>query len=283
MAVADIARFQKALKEIKSCLLVLSQNPSFDTVAAGLSLSLALGKSGISTVVSCPSPMLVEFNRLVGVEKVRENLGEDNLVITFDGYPADSVEKVTCGIEGDTFTLLVLPKPGNKAPRQEQVRSSYSGMFSDFVVVVGADYTPQDLGKFAGQKGIFERENLAILGNSPLSGWTRKVELIDASASCISEVAYDVIEQSGLPLDADIATNLYLGIESGTRNFTRREVSADTFAKVSNLLRHGAQRAPAKKPDFGPPQRFAKGLQAKVQDSRDWQEQQRVFKGPTLP
>lgn len=282
MAVADIAQFQKALKEIKSCLLVLPQNPSLDTVAAGLSLSLALQKNGAPTVVSCPSLMIVEFNRLIGVEKVRENLGEDNLVITFDGYPADSVEKVTCGIEGDTFTLLVLPKPGNKAPRQEQIKSSYSGIFSDFVVVVAADYTPQDLGKFAGQKGVFERENLAVLGNSPLSGWRGAVELIDASASCISEVAYDVIEQSGLPLDGDIATNLYLGIEAGTRNFTKQGVSADTFAKVSNLLRQGAQRAPAKKPDFGPP-RFAKGPQVKVQDSRDWQEQQRVFKGPTLP
>lgn len=281
MAVADIARFQKILQDVKSCLLILPQNPSLDSVASGLSLSLALQKNGASTVVSCPSPMIVEFNRLVGVEKVREDLGENNLVITFDGYPAEGIERVTCGIEGDTFTLVALPKPGNKAPREEQVRLSYSGTLSDFVVVVGANF-PEGLGKFAKQRGIFEGENLAVLSNSPLSGWARAIELIDASGSCISEVAYDVIEQSGLPLDADIATNLYLGIESGTRNFTRQTVSANTFAKVSNLLRHGAQRAPAKKPDFAQPQRFVKG-QAKVQDSRDWQEQQRVFKGPTLP
>lgn len=277
MAVADIVQFQKTLPEVKSALVVLSQNPSFDAVAAGLAFSLALGKSSISAVVCGPTPMIVEFNRLVGVDKIREDLGDNNLVITFTDYPPDDIEKVTCGIEGDTFTLVALPKPGCRAPRKDQVNLSFSGVGADLVVVVGVNY-PDGLGKFAQKKDIFEKGNLALLGNSPLSGWRSSIELIDPSAGSISEVVFDVLEQSGLSIDEDIATNLFLGIEAGTRNFTSHQVKAETFEKVSKLLRRGAHRAPVKQQPF-PPQRPSprgQSFPGPFQDSR-------TFKGPTLP
>lgn len=274
MAVADIARFQKLLSEAKSALIVLPQNPSFDAVAAGLSLSLALAKNSISTTVACPTQMIVEFNRLVGVDKVRNDLGDSNLVITFANYPPDNIERVTCGIEGDKFTLVVLPKPGNKAPREDQTSLSYSGFLADLVIVVGANY-PEGIGKFAQKKDIFQIENLALLANSPLAGWPRVVELIDASGSSISEVTYDVIEGSELSFDEDIATNLFLGIETGTRNFTSQKVNPETFNKVANLLRRGAKRAPVL--------RVQQQRPARDQNiPRDFQDQ-RPYKGPMLP
>lgn len=277
MAVADIVQFQKILPQVKSVLVVLSQNPSFDTVAGGLALSLALGKNSISAVVCAPTPMIVEFNRLIGVDKIREDLGDNNLVITFTNYPSDDIERVTCGIEGDKFTLVALPKPGRKAPRKDQVDLSFSGAVADLVVVVGANY-PEGLGRFVQKKDIFENKNLALLGNNPLSGWRNPIELIDPSASSISEVVFDVLEQSGLSIDEDIATNLFLGIEAGTRNFTSYEVKAETFEKVSKLLHRGAHRAPAKQQPFQAQRPPPRGQQppGPFQD-------QRTFKGPTLP
>lgn len=274
MAVADIARFQKLLSEAKSVLMILPQNPSFDAVASGLSLSLALAKNSISTTVACPTQMIVEFNRLVGVDKVRNDLGDSNLVITFANYPPDNIERVTCGIEGDKFTLVVLPKPGNKAPREDQMSLSYSGFLADLVIVVGANY-PEGIGKFAQKKDVFQIENLTLLANSSLAGWPRAVELIDASGSSISEVTYDVIEGSGLSFDEDIATNLFLGIETGTRNFTSQKVNPETFNKVANLLRRGAKRAPVLRAQQQRP--------ARDQNiPRDFQDQ-RPYKGPMLP
>lgn len=275
MAVADIARFQKLLSEAKSALIVLPQNPSFDAVAGGLSLSLALAKNSILGTVACPTQMIVEFNRLVGVDKVRDDLGDSNLVIAFADYPPDDIERVTCGIEGNKFTLLVLPKPGNKSPREDQVSLSYSGASADIVIAVGANY-PEGIGKFAQKKDIFQGENLALLANIPLAGWTRAIELIDASGSSISEVAYDVIEGSGLSFDEDIATNLFLGIEAGTRNFTSQKVNAETFSRVANLLRRGAKRALAPRVQF---------QQKSTRDQnvpRDFQDQ-RPYKGQMLP
>jgi nanoRNase/pAp phosphatase (c-di-AMP/oligoRNAs hydrolase) len=241
MAVADLQKFKDLLKDVKSALVILPTEPTLDIVASGLSLSLALKKKGISSVVSSPNPMTVEFNRLIGVEQIREDLGDKNLVISFGDYPAEDVERVAYNIENGQFTLTVVPKADKVAPKEDQILVNYSGIGADLVIVVGANY-PTDLGKFAEIKEILEQPNLALLSNSPLSGWPRAIELIDPSVPSISEVVMDIVEQSELPLDEDVSTNLFLGLEDGTKNFTIPSVTADTFQKAASLLQRGAQR-----------------------------------------
>lgn len=270
MAVADITRFKEVLGQTKSALVILPQNPNFDAVAAGLSLSLVLHKFGLATTVSCPSQMIVEFNRLVGVNKIRQDLGDKNLVFSFANYPAENIERVSYNIDNGQFALTVIPKPGNSAPRQDQINVSYAGISSDLVIVVGVNY-PDGLGRFAENKELLESANLTLLAVSPLSGWPRAIELIDTGDSSISEVVFDVVEELGVELDADIATNLYMGIEAGTVSFSSGQVSADTFEKVARLLRSGAQRAPEViKPQEG------------KQTPREWMGP-KVYKGSTLP
>jgi hypothetical protein len=185
--------------------------------------------------------MLVEFNRLVGVEQVREDLGDKNLVVSFGDYPAEDVERVAYNIENGQFTLTVVPKADKVAPKEDQILVNYSGIGADLIVVVGANY-PQDLGKFGEMKELLEQPNLALLSNTPLSGWPRSIELIDPAYPSISEVAMDIIDQSDLSLDEDVATNLFLGLEDGTRNFTLPQVDAGTFQKAASLIEKGAKR-----------------------------------------
>lgn len=243
MAVADISRFKQVLDSVKSAIILLPENPNLDTVAAGLSLGLALKKQGLSTVVSSPNPMTVEFNRLVGVNNVREDLGDKNLVVSFADYPADGIERVAYNIENGEFVLTIVPKPGQTAPKSDQIITSYSGISSDLVIVIGANY-PDGLGKFAENKEILEQENLAIVGNTPLSGWPKAMELIDPQGSSVSDVVYDIINDASLPMDEDIATNLFMGLEAGTGNFTAAGVSAQTFTRAADLMSKGARRNP---------------------------------------
>lgn len=275
MPVADIERFKEVLGQTKQALIILPQNPNFDSVAAGLSLSLALRKRGLTATVSCPSQMTVEFNRLVAVNKVRQDLGDKNLVLSFANYPAEDIERVSYNIENGQFTLTVIPKPGNSAPRQEQINSSYAGISSDLVIVVNANY-PSGLGRFAENKELLESKNLTLFSNDPLSGWPRSIELIDTSCSSVSEVAYEVIEQLGIEIDQDLATNLYMGLEAGTVSFSSGQVSADTFEKAARLLRAGAQRASQQRS-------VQEGSSQVRQAPQDWTGPPKVYKGSTLP
>ncbi len=254
MAVADISRFKQILGSVKSAIIILPEKATTDMVAAGLSLALSLKKKGLSAVVSSPVSMTVEFNRLVGVDQIREDLGDKNLVISFADYPSDGIERVAYNIENGEFVLTIVPKPGQTAPKSDQIITKYSGISSDLVIVIGANY-PEDLGRFAENKEMLEQENLAIVSNKPLSGWPSSIELIDSSAASITDVVYDILEQSNLPVDEDIATNLFIGLEEETRNFTSKNVNALTFTRAASLLSNGARRIPVmpSMPTFGQP------------------------------
>lgn len=257
MAVADITRFQELLAQegIKSALIILPQNPSVDAVASGLSLSQALEKRGYATTVSAPTPPTVEFNRLVGINRVREDLGDKNLILSFDNYPAGNIEKVSYNIDNGKFSLTVMPKPGNKAPGQEHVALNYAGISADVIIIVDANY-PADLGKFAENPELAKSmSNVVLLGNTPLSGYTGAIELIDASGVSISETVYQIVQALKVTIDEDLATNLFMGLEAGTGNFTNPAVRAETFALAAELLKAGAKRGPAlmpEMPQFGP-------------------------------
>lgn len=222
----------------KSTLILLASNPSLDQVASGLSLSLSLPKSE----VVCPTPMLVEFNRLVGVNKVKKELGNKNLTIRFSGYKADGIEKVSYDIENGEFQLTIVPKPGVPAPTQNQVETSYAGVAADLVILVGGTSQVD----FPGiQSKDLEGAKIIHVGTSSIEE-KRAIEFARPAAS-ISEVTASLIKESGGSIDPDMATNLLAGIEDGSQKFSHPYVNADTFSLVSELMKLGGRRATAEK------------------------------------
>lgn len=226
----------------KSILILLPTRPYFDQVAAGLSLYLAL-KGNKDVVISSPSEMTVEFNKLVGVDRVTQDLGNKNLVIEFSDYPADNIEKVNWDIEekeAKIFKLSVIPKKGQKPPERKNIDFSYSGVSADTVLMIGGaneSHFPavsnQDL---AGA-------NLVHIGTRDVSFSSDKDYIsFSRPAASVSEIVYDLIKESGLEIDADIATNLLAGIEDASNRFSDSSVSAETFAAVSALMKSGGKR-----------------------------------------
>ncbi len=267
----ELTSFTKTVSESRSVLILIPGNPDLDAVAAALSLSLSLKSGGKEVTVACPTPMIVEFNRLVGVNKVTDKLGDKNLAISLEDYKADAIEKVSYDIEGDKFTLVVVPKPGMLSPKREQVRIDFAGVSADLVIIVKAE-NKESLGKFADNGEIWDpSRKIVLLGNFPAQGFERALEMIDPQASCASEAAFKVIEGTGLPIDEDTATNLFLGLHSGTNHFQSQSVAAKTFEVASRLVSLGART----KQEFRP-------VEAQKQTPPDWLGP-KVFKGSTLP
>ena len=80
---ADLSTIKDRLKAAKDIYILIPQNPNQDAVAAGLALYLSLKGDGKNAYIACPSPMRVEFSRLVGVDKVVSKIGNRNLVVFF--------------------------------------------------------------------------------------------------------------------------------------------------------------------------------------------------------
>lgn len=280
----DTKGFQQALVGAKSVTILLPENPAFDAVATALSLATSLEEAGKEVTTACPTPMLVEFNRLVGVNKVTDNIDNRNLTISFKEYDAQEIEKVSYNIENGHFMLVITPKPGTIAPKQDQIQVGYRGVQADLLLIIGAD-KKDALGKFAASNELFSNTvKRAIIGNTPASGFNPVIELINPQASSNSEVSFELIESIGLPINRDIATNLFMGVRSGTENF-QKGINADTFAAASRLLRAGAsiEPVPQSQTQTQPQPNTIPTTQTGqvVKEPENWQP--KSFKGNTLP
>ncbi|OGM09854.1 hypothetical protein A2W13_01575 [Candidatus Woesebacteria bacterium RBG_16_36_11] len=231
--------FSSIIESANSILILLPTRPYFDQVAAGLSLYLAL-RNKKNVTISCPSQMLVEFNRLVGVNKITTELGNKNLVIKFSDYKATGIERVSYDIENGEFKLSVIPKPGNNPPTKEQVALSFSGVSADTIILIGGindtHFPSLSSKELVGAKLV----HLGIKALIAPAGM--EVLSFARPAASVAELVYYLVKESSFEIDPDIATNLLLGIEAGTNNYSSSFVSADTFQMASDLMRLGGKR-----------------------------------------
>jgi hypothetical protein len=234
--------FKSVIESSKSILIILPTKPRFDQVAAALSLYLSLRSSRDIQIFS-PSAMTVEFNRLIGVNKINSEIGNKNLVIRFVDYRANDIERVSYDIEDGQFRLTVIPKQKIHPPGKNQIELAYSGISADTVIIVGGSsesHFPVISSKeLAGA-------NIVHIGTSEITLSSGKSYIsFSRRASSVSEIVFGLLAEGGFPADADISTNLLMGIEESSKGFSSGEVNASTFAIVSELMRLGGKRQPA--------------------------------------
>ncbi len=231
--------FASLIESAPSVLVMLPIKPNFDAVAAGLSLYLSLHDQKEVTI-SCPNPMMVGMNRLIGVNKITGDIGNKNLTIKFKNYDATNIDKVSYDIEQGEFRLTVAPKSGFKAPAGEQIDVTYSGISAGMIILVGgandSDFPILASEQIAGAK-------IVHVGVRTLSTSAEVMSFAKPGASN-SEIIAELIRENGFVLDADAATNLVMGIEEGSENFASPETTPETFEIFAHLLRNGGRRVP---------------------------------------
>ena len=243
----SIQQFRSYLESSKSVAILTRENPTVDGVASALSLYLALSAAGKQVTVACASPMTVEFNRLVGVDKITTGLNGNsgrNLVISFP-YEEGSIEKVSYNIDNDAFNLVIEPREEYPTVTPEMIRYSYNGGTVDLLILVD---TPNltDLGAlYQGNISMFSEKTIVNIDTNPQNASFAKVNLVDPGVSSISELILTILSQLGATTDGDIATNLLYGISTRTNNFTSTSTNASTFEAASQLMKLGAQKPQA--------------------------------------
>lgn len=240
MAVTNINQFQDTIAKGRSVLIVLPKRPSFDAVAGGVSLYLSLTNFGKQVSIACPTPMIVDFNRLVGVDKITDKLSGKNLIIEFDREASVNIERVRYDGDTENLKLIVVPVAGRRPPGENQVKLNYSGVGADTVVLVGVEIKG-DLGEFAAEEELMNSQ-MVIIGKNPVHEFIGSVEVIDSQVQGLSQIVAEVISQANLPIDADIATNLFSGLERASKGFSALWVGADTFTVCARLIEAGAKR-----------------------------------------
>lgn len=253
----DTEAVARNLTAANSILIVLPQRPTIDSAAAGLALFLSLSEQKKKTVIACANPMTVTYNRLFGVDKVVQNIGNKNLVISFP-CPEESLEKVSYNIDSNVFNLVIERKGSYGPVPSKDVSYNYTGVAADLVLVIGANRI-EDLGSlYQGETTFFAETQVVNINHSPSGVAFGKLNIFDPQASSVSELVAILMQKAQLPVNGDLATNLVAGIEAGTNNLAHK-TGAKTFELMAWLMASGAKRghltpamtAPGYQP-FGP-------------------------------
>jgi len=238
----DLQSVSKRLEEAKKVLILVSANPSLDSVAAGLALKLSLGKKEKSVVFSSPTLLPSNFKQLIGANAVANSIGSRNLVISFD-YIEDSIEKVSYNIENNKFNLVIEPKDNKPSLDPSKVSYSYVGADAEIIFIVGASKL-EELGKFYKEEEKTLTDKFTVnIDNKKGNNQFAEANLVDSQAASCAEVVIELIKSLNLPVDSDICTNLYTGLKANTSNFQAGNVTASTFEAAAWCLKNNAQKS----------------------------------------
>lgn len=286
----DITAEAQGLKEIigtlknEEIVIFLPETATRDTMAAALSLYLSFTSDPLHKLVKVayPKPPTVAWSHLVGINKVIPAVGNKNFIISLD-YIEGSIERVSYNIEGNKFNLVIEPKPGTEMFSEKNVHYNYSGLNAGLLIIIGAQSLEQ-LGKtYTDNKKIFDSKPIVVLDHNIQNKQYGKVNLV-RPASCTSEIVAHVLSNGAFPVSSDIATNLYDGLVTGSRNFSSPQVTASTFEAAALLMKNGARR---QTPGFMrvseelPRGEFATSREEEKQLPPDWLKP-KIFKGSSL-
>jgi len=241
-----LARIIEIISKGKSGVIFIPPTPTIDAVAASTSLYLGLTKMGKNISLVCSQKPATD---LVGGDKFQTVIGAggDSLMISFP-YTDGSIDKVDYNIQGESFNLVVTPRPGFQKLKPSQVNYSYTGGIVDFIIVIDSP-TLNGLGEiYAENQNQFTGRDIINIDRHLTNAYFGTVNFVNKTISSISELILSVLLNFKIEVDRDMATNLYAGIASATNNFTSYSTNADTFENIATLLRMGAVKRTFKKP-----------------------------------
>lgn len=277
----NVHKIQSLLSTKERILILFGNNADLDEEASALSLYLAFLKLGKNVSIASPKEPLVEDASLVGIDKVVKELTDDKLVLSIDGV-LDSVEKVTHYIDGSKLNIVIHPLPGTRPINKNQIEFSHSKPNFDAVFLIGINDIGE-LGNFFSHDGkIYPEDGIVFVGRALPRIDMSYIDIVDPQSSCISETITLLLTQLNIPLDQDIASNLFQGMRQVTGSFSTPPATADTFEVASILLKHSPKELPRTKEIIQEPQVAQEEVGTHDSPQADWLTP-KIFKSSKNP
>lgn len=226
--------------------IVVSPNPTFDGMAAGLGLYLSLLQMKKTVSIVCPTDPTVEVSSLVGIDKVGKSFGGgaagNDLVVAFP-YREGEIEKVSYDVDGDKLKIVVKAGPQGLSFSQSDITFTHTGAtggaMPSLVFFIGiADM--QNL-------GFQKPANVTVVNIDNRSNNTKYGDVVhvDSKFTSLSEEVADFLTllEPQIELDRDTSQNLFSGILSATNDFQNGQGSYLAFEMAGILMKKGAVRS----------------------------------------
>lgn len=235
-------QIQKQLTDAKSILVAVSQQKGFDAEAAGLALFLSFKKLGKNVSIIAPQPKIADAQKLYGVDKIGQVGGQKNLVIVIDNA-IETVDKITYYLEGNKLKIVVHSLKDTNGPSQKDVLLNNSVSPPNIIFAIGFDSKEELKNEVTHEQDISSESWIVNINNPGMSQKFAHVNIDDPNSSSLSEQTCLLIQQLDLPIDEDIAFNLYSGLKEATKMFSLQFAKPSTFEIAQFLIKYGAGNA----------------------------------------
>jgi len=214
---ANTLQLKDLLDKSKKILIMIGDEPSIDTVSAGLALNnLFKSHSKITHLVSADK-LPENVTLLAESNEITKDLESRNLVISFD-YKKNPVEKISYKIDGDKFNLII--KPRMKGLNLDEVETSYVGGDYNLIIILGT----QDLRStktYSSHSELFESLPTVNIDVNDSNTRFGKLNIIDPKIDSVCGLISLILNQSEVELTEKCANLLLLGMREATQNFTK--------------------------------------------------------------
>ena len=240
-----MSEIRAVVAQTPAFLVAIGTQANFDQVVVAASLALALRAAGKRVSLVAPKAVVLvnqpELQSVVGVTEFSPELTHQNLVVSF-AYSDASVDSVSYAIDEarQRFILTIKPKAGEAPLDAATLSASYAGSEAAVSFLVGIHDLTQLSEVYQANAAVFDQSLLVTLHQ--FAPELAKIALTADANTCLAEAAVGWLEEMGLALTPDVASNLLYGIEFQTDWLSSLRTTATTFAAVAALLQAGARR-----------------------------------------
>ncbi len=230
------------LTKAENILIAVSANLSLDGLASGLALYLSLIKLGKRVSIFGPSPSVGVAQKIYGVDKIGKTSGKKDLVVVVENA-VQTVDKVTYFLQDSNLKVVIHSLAGSQGVNKDQVSLEETQVFPEVIFALGFE-SPESLRSEIthGQK-ISPETWIVNVNVSETQQKFAQANIVNPEAASFSELTAKIIQDLALPVDEDIAYNLYMGIITTTDNFLPNKVSSLTLEIAAWLIKFGAGKA----------------------------------------
>ncbi len=223
------------IAKANSLAIVVGGAPTIDSLGSALALSLALSAQGKRTQVVTQGPIRAEHSRLVGCDRVENQLkSARNYVISLPDA-VDTIEKISCYAQDKTLNIVLQPYGDiqNFDPKDIQ----YAKTDSDLEALILVDVpNRQDISRLLADQAQLASQvpNIAI-GRMI----DRKLQYVVTQPNSVAsaEIMYALLGELRTQLNADVANNLLQAIYDASDDFHTGNVTPELFELSASLLK----------------------------------------------
>lgn len=222
------------INKASSLLIIAGGEPTVDTLGSALALSLGLQSIGKRAQVVSLHPILAQHGRLVGCDKVEQQIASERTFVISLPDAVDSIEKISCYAQEKTLNIVLQPYADvkNFDTKNMQITSTQGGF--DAIIYVNVANN-QEADHLFGDK-MQQMAQLPSIALGQVGDRRIQNALVDPQTPATAILIMQVVQELRTPLSADIANNLLQAIYEATDDFHSPTVSPDIFMAAGQLL-----------------------------------------------